>query len=272
MPEATLNAITDHGQIPDDSIHGTYDQSQAVLDDLAALGIDHADVLQVLEDQGVTTFDASWDHLGQRLAFHPCWARTSGSSTGRTRCTSRRPPRRPCSAATPSGPASPPTWLGSPTPPYRSIRSPPRTTGDPRDNWNGHSSRSRQELKKRRPMMGTDVRVRRVYDEPSPEDGARVLVDRVWPRGMRKEAARLDERAKDAAPSAELRTWYHHDPAKFDEFRRRYTAELAQPGPKEALARLRALAADRPVTLLTATKDLNLSQAAVLAGLLRETT
>lgn len=108
--------------------------------------------------------------------------------------------------------------------------------------------------------MGTDVRVRRVYDEPSPEDGARVLVDRVWPRGMRKEAARLDEWAKDAAPSAELRTWYRHDPAKFDEFRRRYTAELAQPGAKEALARLRALAADRPVTLLTATRDLDLSQ------------
>ena len=68
MPEATFNAVTDHGQIPGDSIHGTYDQSQAVLDDLAALGIDYADVVQVLEDQGVTTFDASWDHLGQRLA------------------------------------------------------------------------------------------------------------------------------------------------------------------------------------------------------------
>jgi transaldolase len=68
MPEATLNAVTDHGQIPGDSIHGTYDQSQAVLDDLAALGIDYGDVVQVLEDQGVTTFDASWDHLGQRLA------------------------------------------------------------------------------------------------------------------------------------------------------------------------------------------------------------
>ena len=118
--------------------------------------------------------------------------------------------------------------------------------------------------------MGTDIRVRRVYEEPSPEDGARVLVDRVWPRGMRKDAARLDEWAKDAAPSAELRTWYRHDPAKFDEFRRRYAVELAQPGAREAVARLRVLAADRPVTLLT--KDLDLSQAAVLAGLLRETT
>ena len=119
--------------------------------------------------------------------------------------------------------------------------------------------------------MGTDIRVRRVYDEPSAEDGARVLVDRVWPRGMRKDAARLDEWAKDVAPSTELRTWYHHDPAKFSEFRRRYTAELAEPGAREAIARLRVLAADRPVTLLTATKDLDLSQAAVLAGLLRGT-
>ncbi|MDQ2875218.1 MAG: DUF488 family protein [Actinomycetota bacterium] len=120
--------------------------------------------------------------------------------------------------------------------------------------------------------MGTDIRVRRVYEEPSPADGARVLVDRVWPRGMRKDAARLDEWAKDVVPSAELRTWYHHDPVKFDEFRRRYTGELVGPGAREALARLRALAEDQPVTLLTATKDLNLSQAAVLAGLLRQAT
>ena len=119
--------------------------------------------------------------------------------------------------------------------------------------------------------MGTDVRVRRVYDDPSPEDGARVLVDRVWPRGLRKDAARLDEWAKDVAPSTELRTWYHHDPAKFDEFRHRYRTELEQPGPREALRRLRALAAGKPVTLLTATKDPDLSQAAVLAALLRGT-
>jgi uncharacterized protein YeaO (DUF488 family) len=118
--------------------------------------------------------------------------------------------------------------------------------------------------------MGTDIRVRRVYEEPSAQDGARVLVDRVWPRGLRKDALRLDEWAKDVAPSTELRTWYQHDPAKFDEFRRRYAAELDQPGAREGLGRLRALAADRPVTLLTATKELDLSQAAVLAGLLRE--
>ena len=68
MPEATLNAVTGHGQITGDSIHGTYAQSQVVLDGLAALGIDYDDVVQTLEDQGVTAFDASWDHLAQRLA------------------------------------------------------------------------------------------------------------------------------------------------------------------------------------------------------------
>jgi len=119
--------------------------------------------------------------------------------------------------------------------------------------------------------MSTDIRVRRVYEEPSPQDGARVLVDRVWPRGMRKDAARLDEWAKDVAPSTELRTWYQHDPAKFGEFRRRYAAELGEPGPREALSRIRSLAADGPVTLLTATKAVDLSQAAVLAALLRGT-
>lgn len=120
--------------------------------------------------------------------------------------------------------------------------------------------------------MHPDIRVRRVYDDPVPEDGTRVLVDRVWPRGLRKAAAHLDDWAKDVAPSRELRMWYGHDPAKFGEFRRRYTAELEQPGPREALSRLRALAAGKPLTLLTATRDLGLSQAAVLAGLLRETT
>jgi uncharacterized protein YeaO (DUF488 family) len=117
--------------------------------------------------------------------------------------------------------------------------------------------------------MHPDIRVRRVYDDPVPEDGTRVLVDRVWPRGLRKDAARLDDWAKDAAPSTELRRWYGHDPPKFGEFRHRYTAELAQPGPQAALGRLRALAAQGPVTLLTATKDIGISQAAVLAQLLQ---
>ena len=118
--------------------------------------------------------------------------------------------------------------------------------------------------------MQPDVRVRRVYEEPEPQDGTRVLVDRIWPRGLRKDAARFDEWAKDVAPSTELRRWYGHDPVKFDEFCRRYTAELAQGAPRKALDHLGALAAAGPVTLLTATHDAGHSQAAVLAQLLRQ--
>jgi len=117
--------------------------------------------------------------------------------------------------------------------------------------------------------MSPDVRVRRVYEKPAAGDGARVLVDRIWPRGLRKDAARLDEWARDLAPSTGLRTWYGHDPARFGEFGRRYRAELEQPGPAAALARLRERATARPVTLLTATRDVAISQAAVLAELLR---
>jgi len=115
-----------------------------------------------------------------------------------------------------------------------------------------------------------DVRVRRVYDEPSAADGARVLVDRVWPRGLRKDAIRLDDWARDVAPSSELRTWYGHDPARFGEFRRRYLGELTGSAQRAALGRLRALAwSGKPLTLLTATRDVDHSQAAVLARLLR---
>jgi len=117
--------------------------------------------------------------------------------------------------------------------------------------------------------MPPQVQVRRVYDEPEPRDGARVLVDRLWPRGLRKDAAHLDEWAKDVAPSTGLRKWYAHDPAKFAEFCRRYTAELATGAPRAALDQLAARAAAGPVTLLTATRDAAHSEAAVLAGLLR---
>ncbi|GGU92864.1 hypothetical protein GCM10010182_05280 [Actinomadura cremea] len=117
--------------------------------------------------------------------------------------------------------------------------------------------------------MGREVRVRRVYEPAAEEDGTRVLVDRVWPRGLPKDEARLDAWAKDVAPSTELRKWYGHDPAKFSEFERRYRAELADPERAEAVGRLRDLAAEGTVTLLTATKDAERSQAAVLADRLR---
>jgi uncharacterized protein YeaO (DUF488 family) len=118
-------------------------------------------------------------------------------------------------------------------------------------------------------MAGRDVHVRRVYDEASPEDGTRVLVDRMWPRGLAKDVARLDDWAKHVAPSTELRRWYGHDPERFPEFRRRYRAELDQSPRREALGRLRALADRAPLTLLTATRDVEHSHAAVLADLLR---
>jgi uncharacterized protein YeaO (DUF488 family) len=119
-------------------------------------------------------------------------------------------------------------------------------------------------------MTRHTVQIRRIYDQPAAEDGIRVLVDRVWPRGIRKEAAALDEWAKDVAPSTELRKWYGHVPAKFPQFEARYRVELATSSPRAALDHLRALAKESTVTLLTATKDVEHSQAAVLAGLLRE--
>ena len=114
----------------------------------------------------------------------------------------------------------------------------------------------------------TEVRVRRVYEEPHPGDGTRVLVDRLWPRGLAKEAASIGTWLKAVAPSDELRRWYGHDPARFDEFSVRYLDELAGPEPGQALRQLREMAGTGPVTLLTATRDLAHSQAAVLARLL----
>jgi uncharacterized protein YeaO (DUF488 family) len=113
--------------------------------------------------------------------------------------------------------------------------------------------------------MSVQIRVRRVYDAPEPADGSRVLVDRLWPRGISKQAAGLQEWARDVAPSDGLRKWYGHDPALFEEFRQRYLAELAQPEQRAEVERLRGLAAAGPVTLLTATKDVEHSQATVLA-------
>ena len=114
------------------------------------------------------------------------------------------------------------------------------------------------------------VRARRVYEAPDTADGRRVLVDRLWPRGLAKAAAHIDEWLKAIAPSDELRSWYGHDPAKFAEFRRRYGDELRDPERAAALAHLRELAAAGPVTLLTATRDLEHSQAADLAERLRQ--
>lgn len=114
----------------------------------------------------------------------------------------------------------------------------------------------------------TDVRIKRVYDEAAAGDGTRVLVDRVWPRGIKKTDAALDEWRKDAAPTTELRKWYGHDEAKYEEFSRRYRAELTNGDQAEAFDHLRTLATDGTLTLLTATKQPEISQAAVLRDLL----
>jgi uncharacterized protein YeaO (DUF488 family) len=105
----------------------------------------------------------------------------------------------------------------------------------------------------------------RVYDETGRHDrGYRVLVDRLWPRGVRKDDADLDEWDKDVAPSAELRTWYGHDVERFDEFARRYRDELARAPAAEAVDALRRRARRVKVVLLTATKDVEHSGARVL--------
>lgn len=112
------------------------------------------------------------------------------------------------------------------------------------------------------------VRLRRVYEPPEPGDGPRVLVDRLWPRGLSKADARVDEWPRSATPSTGLRRWFHASDATsgevFEEFRRRYEAELAEPRAAEALDRVRALTRQGTLTLLTAAKDPQRSHAAVL--------
>jgi len=114
------------------------------------------------------------------------------------------------------------------------------------------------------------VRVRRIYDEPGPDDGVRVLVDRLWPRGITREEARLDRWAKELAPSTELRRWYGHRPERFEAFAHRYREELARPEVQASLEELRRLATQGPLTVLTATRDVERSGARVLADVLLE--
>jgi uncharacterized protein YeaO (DUF488 family) len=110
------------------------------------------------------------------------------------------------------------------------------------------------------------ITIRRAYAAPSDADGTRVLVDRLWPRGLAKDGARIDLWLKDVAPSTELRRWFGHDPARWDEFRRRYAAELD--GKPELVAQLSSLAADGPLTLLFAAHDEARNNAAVLRDVL----
>lgn len=110
------------------------------------------------------------------------------------------------------------------------------------------------------------IRVTRIYEDPNSDEGQRILVDGMWPRGIRKDDRRVGVWRKDLAPSKELREWYHHRRERFDEFQVRYEAELSG-GP--ALAELRKLAKSGPITLVTATREIDGSHAAVLAKLLK---
>jgi uncharacterized protein YeaO (DUF488 family) len=111
------------------------------------------------------------------------------------------------------------------------------------------------------------VRIKRAYDAAEPGDGYRILVDRLWPRGVSKEQARLDEWAKGLAPSPELRRWFGHEPARFAEFRRRYRDELA--AREQELQALRRRARGGTVTLVYGARDTEHNGAVVLAELLK---
>lgn len=117
-------------------------------------------------------------------------------------------------------------------------------------------------------MSAPKVQVKRIYEEESPEDGARVLVDRLWPRGISKERADLTLWEKEVAPSTDLRKWYGHDPDRFAEFTQKYTQELSGGAQEEAFETLLALAQKGPLTLLTASKAADISEAEVLKDLL----
>lgn len=112
-----------------------------------------------------------------------------------------------------------------------------------------------------------NVRIKRIYEPPAPSDGDRILIDRLWPRGFTHERARIDDWVRDLGPSTELRRWFSHDPARFDEFRRRYTLELATK--KSKLTELRRRARTRPLTLVYSARDTEHNDAVVLAEVLR---
>ena len=116
--------------------------------------------------------------------------------------------------------------------------------------------------------MPIDVHVKRIYEEPELGDGYRVLIDHVWPRGVSRERARLNEWARELAPSDDLRRWFAHDPAKFAAFRVRYRAELATRCP--AMLELAHRASSGRVTIVYAARDQQHNNAVVLAEVLRD--
>jgi uncharacterized protein YeaO (DUF488 family) len=110
------------------------------------------------------------------------------------------------------------------------------------------------------------VHLKRAYDPPAPADGGRVLVDRLWPRGVSKDRLKIDAWLRDLAPSARLRKWFGHDPEKWDEFRRRYLAELE--GRSDLLAQLTTHARNGKLTLVYGARDPDHNQAVVIKEIL----
>jgi len=116
--------------------------------------------------------------------------------------------------------------------------------------------------------MAINVQLKRIYDEPDSGDGYRVLIDHVWPRGVSRERARLNEWARELAPSDDLRRWFAHDPEKFEAFRARYRAELANR--RSAIVELAHRASSGRVTIVYAARDQQHNNAVVLAEVLRD--
>lgn len=111
-----------------------------------------------------------------------------------------------------------------------------------------------------------NVKLKRAYDDPVAADGMRILVDRLWPRGVKKEAAAIDLWVKDLAPSTELRKWFGHDPARWTEFRRRFTAEIRQHA--EVIDKIRQLARRGTITLIYAARDQEQNEAIIIRDIL----
>jgi uncharacterized protein YeaO (DUF488 family) len=111
-----------------------------------------------------------------------------------------------------------------------------------------------------------DIKIKRVYEKPSASDGKRILIDRLWPRGLSKAEAQVDLWLKEIAPSGELRKWFDHDPAKWNEFRKRYRSELDKN--KDAVSQLKSAATGK-TTLLYAAKDTEHNNAVVILEYLR---
>lgn len=113
------------------------------------------------------------------------------------------------------------------------------------------------------------IRVKRAYEAPAQHDGTRILVDRLWPRGLRKQDAAIDHWFKEIAPSTTLRQWFHHDPVHWEEFQRRYRAELSRNA--GLLNELRTIARKGPLTLLYAARDAKHNHAIVLREVIEQT-